>query len=149
MLTHILPCDVGLVCSRVGARPIVVSGYIICATMLFLLRLHDRDDLLHEVGLFVDLLCVGTAMCMVMTPVLSDIFQTVEGLELEKPGRFGKNGAFAQAVGCVSISSIFELGRLSSIFHFSHQYSRFYISSTAYLNFHTLPVFSLDLSSVS
>ncbi|KAL1860222.1 hypothetical protein Plec18170_002173 [Paecilomyces lecythidis] len=55
-------------------------------------------DTLDQIGMFCDLLLIGTAMCMIMTPVLTEIFVAVEDLEEEKPGRFGPYGAYAQAV---------------------------------------------------
>jgi hypothetical protein len=33
-----------------------------------------------------------------MTPIMAEITNVVRDLETKKPGRFGKNGAFAQAV---------------------------------------------------
>ncbi|KAK7990348.1 hypothetical protein PG990_014628 [Apiospora arundinis] len=93
-----------LLCERLGNRPIAATGYIICGVMLVLLRFHDRHDTLHEVSGAVDLSFIGVAMCMIMTPVLSDIFGSVEELEEETPGRFGPYGAFAQAYGLFEFS---------------------------------------------
>ncbi|KAK8848448.1 MFS amine transporter [Apiospora arundinis] len=95
---------IGVLCERLGNRPIAATGYIICGVMLVLLRFHDRHDTLHEVAGAVDLSFIGVAMCMIMTPVLSDIFGSVEELEEETPGRFGLYGAFAQAYGLFEFS---------------------------------------------
>ncbi|KAK8006871.1 hypothetical protein PG989_000861 [Apiospora arundinis] len=95
---------IGVLCERLGNRPIAATGYIICGVMLVLLRFHDRHDTLHEVAGAVDLSFIGVAMCMIMTPVLSDIFGSVEELEEETPGRFGPYGAFAQAYGLFEFS---------------------------------------------
>lgn len=66
--------------------------------MLILLRLPTHKDIPNQVGMLGDLLLIGTAMCMIMTPVLTEIFVAVEDLEEQKPGRFGPYGAYAQAV---------------------------------------------------
>ncbi|KAK8131362.1 MFS general substrate transporter [Apiospora sp. TS-2023a] len=94
----------GLLCERIGNRPVAAAGYVICGVMLILLRLCNRNDTLHEVATFADLSCIGVAMCMIMTPVLSDIFDSVEDLEAERQGRFGPYGAYAQAYGLFEFS---------------------------------------------
>ncbi|KAJ9236033.1 hypothetical protein DTO212C5_8345 [Paecilomyces variotii] len=90
---------IGYVCDRVGNKIVAFLGYILCAVALVLLRLPTHKDTLNEVGMFGDLLMIGTAMCMTMTPVLTEIFVAVEDLEEQKPGRFGPYGAYAQAYG--------------------------------------------------
>ncbi|KAJ9295454.1 hypothetical protein DTO271G3_5910 [Paecilomyces variotii] len=90
---------IGYVCDRVGNKIVAFLGYILCGVALVLLRLPTHKDTLNEVGMFGDLLMIGTAMCMTMTPVLTEIFVAVEDLEEQKPGRFGPYGAYAQAYG--------------------------------------------------
>ncbi|KAI1869305.1 uncharacterized protein JN550_005935 [Neoarthrinium moseri] len=99
MVPALLSPVIGHICTRLGNRPVVLTGYLVCGTMLILLRLHTSSDTVHDMGLHVALAFIGLAMCMVMTPVLSEVFAAVEDLEREKPGRFGAYGAFAQAYG--------------------------------------------------
>jgi hypothetical protein len=66
--------------------------------MMVLLRFLTKNDTTHEIWLFGEVLSIGLAMCLIMTPVLSEIFSAVEDLEKQKPGRFHPYGAFAQAV---------------------------------------------------
>lgn len=89
---------IGYVCNRVGNRTVAFFGYILCGLTLILLRFPTHKDTLDQIGMFGDLLLIGTAMCMIMTPVLTEIFVAVEDLEEEKQGRFGPYGAYAQAV---------------------------------------------------
>ncbi|KAH7324582.1 major facilitator superfamily domain-containing protein [Stachybotrys elegans] len=104
MLPAFLSPLIGWMCNKVGNRPVASSGYVICGVFMILLRLHQGDDTLETIGIFTGLALIGIAMCMIMTPVLSDIFDAVEELENEKPGRFGEYGAFAQAYGLFEFS---------------------------------------------
>lgn len=71
--------------------------------MFILLRLPKSHTVLDQVAMFGDLSFIGIAMCMIMTPVLTEIFIAVDDLENQKPGRFGPYGAFAQAVRTASL----------------------------------------------
>ena len=73
-------------------------AYIACGVALLLLGIPLRNDTPSKVGVIVDLAIIGIAMCAIMTPVLTEVFVSVEDLEKQKPGRFGPFGAFAQAV---------------------------------------------------
>jgi hypothetical protein len=75
----------------------------VCGTAAILLRLSDHNDTKSKVVLIVLLVMIGIAMCMIMTPVLTEVFAAVEELEEESPGRFGQYGAFAQAVSAVAM----------------------------------------------
>lgn len=66
--------------------------------MFVLLRLPNSKTVLDQAIMFGDLSFIGIAMCMVMTPVLTEVFIAVDDMESHKPGRFGPYGAFAQAV---------------------------------------------------
>ncbi|RDW93830.1 MFS transporter [Aspergillus mulundensis] len=90
---------VGTACEHLGNRIVAWTGYAVLGTMLVLLRLHTGDSTIQQVGLFVDLAFIGTAMTMIMTPVLADISVVVDALEEERPGRFGPRGAQAQGYG--------------------------------------------------
>ncbi|KAJ5660619.1 hypothetical protein N7507_007070 [Penicillium longicatenatum] len=86
-------------CCELGNRAVACSGYILLVSMLILLRFHDGNSTLQEVALFGDLSLKGFAITMIMTPVLAEVSVVVDGLEEEKPGRFGNHGAQAQAYG--------------------------------------------------
>ena len=88
----------GYICNKFGNRQIAALGYVVCGVATILLRLPKNNDIPSKVGLIADLAFIGTSMCAVMTPVLTEVFVSVEDLEEQKPGRFGPFGAFAQAV---------------------------------------------------
>lgn len=98
LLIIILIRHLGYFCNRLGNSSVAFTGYLICGTSFILLRLSDKDDLSNKVVLVAVLITVGIAMCMIMTPVLTEVFSTVEAMEESNPGRFGQHGAFAQAV---------------------------------------------------
>jgi hypothetical protein len=70
----------------------------VCGTAAILLRLSDQNDTMNKAVLIIVLIFIGFAMCMIMTPVLTEVFAAVEELDQASPGRFGQYGAFAQAV---------------------------------------------------
>lgn len=64
-----------------------------------LLRLVNHDSTGQKV-LFCALLClIGVALTLVMPPLMAEIAYVVEAKERERPGRYGKTGAYAQAYG--------------------------------------------------
>jgi len=83
---------------RYGPRLIATSGFILLTPFLILLRLPQKDGL-GEIVLFCALVSlVGAALALILAPVLAEVTLVVRDLEDEKPGRFGANGAYAQAV---------------------------------------------------
>lgn len=83
---------------RYGPRSFVAGGFLLLAPFLILLRLPDRDTV-SEIVLFCVLLAlVGVASALVIAPVMAEVSAVVNDLEEQKPGRFGPNGALAQAV---------------------------------------------------
>jgi MFS family permease len=92
----------GKLSDRIGPRLIVATGFILLTPFLILLRLPGKHAV-KEVVFFCALLALcGTALAFVITPIMAEITNVVRDLEEKKPGRFGKNGAFAQAVSSVS-----------------------------------------------
>jgi hypothetical protein len=65
----------------------------------------------------------------VMTPVLTEVFVSVEDLEEQKPGRFGPFGAFAQAVRGFRMPPLPSL--LSTPSEISWEVLTFFAGSTA------------------
>jgi hypothetical protein len=78
----------------------------VCGTGVILLRLSDQNDIESKLVLIIILVIIGFSMCMIMTPVLTEVFAAVEDLENASPGRFGQYGAFAQAVSDAIVSEI-------------------------------------------
>jgi hypothetical protein len=80
-----------------------------CGTAAILLRLPDQNDSMSKAVLITVLIVIGFAMCMIMTPVLTEVFAAVEDLDQASPGRFGQYGAFAQAVSHEPLHIIFHI----------------------------------------
>lgn len=83
---------------RYGPRSFVVGGFLLLGPFLILLRLPDRDSISEIAFLCVLLALVGVASALIIAPVMAEISAVVSDLEGQKPGRFGPNGALAQAV---------------------------------------------------
>ncbi|EPE28639.1 MFS general substrate transporter [Glarea lozoyensis ATCC 20868] len=104
MIPSVLAPLIGYFCGRFGNAIIALSGYLVCGTAAILLRLSDHNDTESKIVLIILLVMIGIAMCMIMTPVLTEVFAAVEELEEESPGRFGQYGAFAQAYALFDIA---------------------------------------------
>lgn len=87
-------------CDRYGPRLFATGGFILLTPFLILLRLPDKNEV-GQIVLFCALLALaGAALALVMAPVMAEITLVVRDLESKRPGRFGPNGAYGQAV-CV------------------------------------------------
>lgn len=95
---------VGKVVDRIGPRVCSTTGFILGCPFLILLRIVDHNSIGQKVTFVVLLFIFGTAMMLVITPFLTEISLVVLDLEDKKPGRFGKNGAIAQAYGLFNLS---------------------------------------------
>lgn len=101
----------GKMSDRYGPRFLIAGGCVLLVPFLILLRLPDRDSVSAVVLFCVLLTFVGVGMALVVAPVMAEISLVVSDLEEQKPGRFGPNGALAQAVGFRSSSPLFFILR--------------------------------------
>ncbi|TGZ77703.1 MFS general substrate transporter [Ascodesmis nigricans] len=95
---------VGKICDRYGPRFVATLGFIVGCPPTILLRFVSQNTMGHKVLLCALLFLVGVAMTLVITPFLAEITFVVIDLEDRKPGRFGKQGAIAQAYGLFNIA---------------------------------------------
>ncbi|KAI9643973.1 hypothetical protein NHQ30_007324 [Ciborinia camelliae] len=90
---------VGWASDRYGPRWLCVSGFCFAIPFWVLLRLVTHDSLNQKVLLCALLALIGVSLTCVMPGLMAEITYIVEAKEKQIPGRFGKNGAYAQAYG--------------------------------------------------
>ncbi|KAK6330286.1 hypothetical protein TWF730_004780 [Orbilia blumenaviensis] len=89
----------GRLSDRIGARPCVVTGLIASGIVVILCGFATGQSIGSQVFLWVLLLGVGLAHCLIFVPTYTEMSLVVEQIEREKPGVFGPYGAFAQSYG--------------------------------------------------
>ncbi|EWC45169.1 hypothetical protein DRE_06057 [Drechslerella stenobrocha 248] len=89
----------GRLSDRVGARPCVIVGCIGGAATIFFCGFANGNTPASQALLWVMLLLVGLAHCLVFVPTYTEMSLVVEQIEREQPGVFGPYGAFAQSYG--------------------------------------------------
>ncbi|KAF7953110.1 hypothetical protein EAE96_006329 [Botrytis aclada] len=90
---------VGWACDRYGPRWPCVAGFCFATPFWILLRLVTHNSLKQKVLLCALLALIGVSLTCVMPGLMAEITYIVEAKEKQIPGRFGKNGAYAQAYG--------------------------------------------------
>jgi MFS family permease len=90
---------VGWVADRYGPRWLCVTGFIFIIPFWILLRLVTHDSLGQKVLLCALLALIGIGLTLVIGPLMAEITYVVEAKEKANPGRYGSNGAYAQAYG--------------------------------------------------
>ena len=98
--------ETGKLCNRFGNRSVLAIAFLGTGITIILLRLPTSHDTANQAGMIVLLTCVGFAINSVLTPIMTEIFQTVEQIEEAQPGCLGENGAFAQSVGKYPFSQL-------------------------------------------
>ncbi|PQE21104.1 hypothetical protein CJF32_00005541 [Rutstroemia sp. NJR-2017a WRK4] len=88
---------VGWFSDRFGPRWLCVVGFIFAIPFWVLLRLVTHNTMGQKVLLMALLALIGISLTLVMPPLMAEITYIVEAKEKQSPGRFGKNGAYAQA----------------------------------------------------
>lgn len=88
---------VGWACDQYGPRWPCVAGFTLAMPFWVLLRFVTHDSLKQKVLLCALLALIGVALTCVMPGLMAEITYIVEAKEKQRPGRFGKNGAYAQA----------------------------------------------------
>ncbi|KAK6336483.1 hypothetical protein TWF696_002033 [Orbilia brochopaga] len=127
----------GRLSDRIGARPCVIAGCIMGAVGIFMCGFSNQNTAGSQALLWVMLLLVGLAHCLVFVPTYTEMSLVVEQIEREKPGVFGPYGAFAQSYGLgnLAYAAGTTVGPLWSGF-MKHQVGWFWLTFT-------LAVFSL------
>jgi len=90
---------VGWVADRYGPRWLCFAGFILAIPPWILLRLVTYNSLRQKVLLCALLALIGLALAVVFPPLMAEITYVVEAKEKASPGRYGSNGAYAQAYG--------------------------------------------------
>ncbi|KAL8950274.1 MAG: hypothetical protein Q9222_003678 [Ikaeria aurantiellina] len=90
---------VGAFADRYGSRLPTSVGFLLSAPFLILLRIINHSGREQVVVLCVLLALLGTALTIVMTPLLAEITYILDAKEEHHPGLFGEKGAYAQAYG--------------------------------------------------
>jgi MFS family permease len=90
---------VGWVSDHYGPRYLCVVGFILAIPFWILLRFVTHNTLEQKVLLCALLALIGLALALVMPPLMAEITYVVEAKEKAHPGRYGSNGAYAQAYG--------------------------------------------------
>ncbi|KAI4208277.1 MAG: hypothetical protein LQ346_000157 [Caloplaca aetnensis] len=90
---------VGAFSDKYGARLPATIGFVLSMPFLILLRIVDDRGKKQVVILCVLLALLGTALTIVMTPLLAEITYILNAKERHHPGLFGEKGAYAQAYG--------------------------------------------------
>ena len=90
---------VGAFADKYGARLPTTIGFVLSMPFLILLRIVEHKGKSQIVILCVLLALLGTALTVVMTPLLAEITYILNAKERHHPGLFGEKGAYAQAYG--------------------------------------------------
>ncbi|KAL9010782.1 MAG: hypothetical protein Q9173_004319 [Seirophora scorigena] len=93
----------GWACDRYGPRPPLAAGLVLAALSLALSSLISKDTRSPFAKLVILLLMVGLALASALTPLRVEAGLVVDGMESEKPGCFGHNGANGRAFGLVNM----------------------------------------------
>lgn len=99
MIPSFVAPAVGWVSDKYGPRWLCVAGFIIAIPFWVLLRLVDHDSIRQKVLFCALLALIGVSLTLVMPPLMAETTYVVEAKERERPGRYGKTGAYAQAYG--------------------------------------------------
>lgn len=89
----------GIASDKFGPRWIAASSFIFMACFLVLLRLVTKDTIGHIVLLCGLVTLIGLCITTALSPLAGDLSCAVERLEQERPGIFGRGGAYGQAFG--------------------------------------------------
>ncbi|KAF8474241.1 major facilitator superfamily domain-containing protein [Kalaharituber pfeilii] len=95
---------VGSMSDKYGPKWIAAAGFILACPFLVLLRLSTEDSIKDIVIFCVFLAFLGFSLTLQMTPTMAEITYVLVEMENTKPGRFGKNGAFAQGYGLFNVA---------------------------------------------
>ena len=90
---------IGWVSDRYGPRWLTVAGFAFAIPFWILLRLVTHNSLGQKVLLCTLLTLIGIALTLAMPPLMAEITYLVEAKEKQSPGRYGSQGAYAQAYG--------------------------------------------------
>ncbi|KAI9888511.1 MAG: hypothetical protein M1814_006873 [Vezdaea aestivalis] len=90
---------IGKLCDYVDKRYIVSGSFILGGIAYTLMQIPTDNSKASQVFLIILLVLSGLAFPSTLTPIVAEIFETVEGIEKSKPGIFGPMGGSAQGYG--------------------------------------------------
>lgn len=90
---------IGWISDRYGPRWLCFGGFIFAIPFWILLRFVTHNTIRQKVLLCALLALIGVALAVVFPPLMAEITYVVEAKEKAHPGRYGSNGAYAQAYG--------------------------------------------------
>ncbi|KAJ5128000.1 hypothetical protein N7448_008779 [Penicillium atrosanguineum] len=101
MVPHILDPITGFVIDRYRWTPryLTAAGFLCVVPVATLLRLVKENTMHDKVVLCALLALLGCCISMVMTPIVTEVFNAVQEKEDNSPNVFGRGGAMALAFG--------------------------------------------------
>lgn len=94
----------GWLADRYGSRWLATGGFVCAVPLLVLLRFITHDSISQIAVLCVLLVGIGTVVNGIMTPVLAELTFALRDIERERPGLFGKKGAYAQTYSLFNVA---------------------------------------------
>lgn len=94
----------GWLADRYGSRWLATGGFVCTVPLLVLLRFVTHDSISQIVVLCVLLVGIGLVVNGIMTPVLVELTFALRDIERDRPGLFGKKGAYAQTYSLFNIA---------------------------------------------
>jgi MFS family permease len=96
---------IGGLADKYGPRWLATSGFLLTTPFLILLRLVDHNSIGQKVLLCALLVLIGLGLNLALVPLMAEITYAVQAkAERAPPGRYGKNGAYAQAYGLFNMA---------------------------------------------
>lgn len=94
----------GWLADRYGSRWLATGGFVCTVPLLVLLRFVTHKSTSQIAVLCVLLFFIGLVMNGIMTPVLAELTFALRDMERDRPGLFGKKGAYAQTYSLFNIA---------------------------------------------
>lgn len=104
LLPSVLNPLIGRLVDRYGPRWFATAGFLCATPFLVLLRYVYYDSLPQKVLLCTLFVLLGLCVDLMVGPLMAEVTWIVEEKEIENPGLFGRNGAYAQAYGLFNMS---------------------------------------------
>lgn len=101
MVPHILDPITGFIIDRYPWTPryLTAAGFLFVVPVATLLRLVKENTMHDKIVLCALLALLGCCIAMVMTPIVTEVFNAVKEKEDKSPNIFGRGGAMALAFG--------------------------------------------------
>lgn len=100
----------GKLSDKFGARIIATVGFLLMIPPLVCLRFITRRSIEMKVLLCILLAIIGISLCLISSPMISEVARCVDAKEKEDPHLFREKSATVQAYGLFTMA--FQLGLL-------------------------------------